>query len=141
MSPYFLLEHTADIAYKVMGETPEELFLDAAKAWLNSSSEINSYDNIFTMELFFSGETHEYLLVDFLSELNYLLTTKKILCFDIHELSISKGEEYLLRVILRAMNISEESVTIKEEIKAVTFHQLEIKKTENGFETMIVFDI
>ena len=37
--------------------------------------------------------------------------------------------------------IEEKLSLIKEEIKAVTFHQLKIIETTKGFETIIIFDI
>jgi SHS2 domain-containing protein len=71
---YRFLEHTADIAVEVRGETLEELFGNSAQAWLETVlggdfiPYINDVKDVTLREL-----SSEELLVGFLSELNYLL--------------------------------------------------------------------
>ena len=73
------------------------------------------------------------LLVDWLSELLYLSDTKDVCYnkFDFEELT----DEKLVAIAYGRR------VKAKEDIKAVTYHGLEIKKTEEGWQAVILFDI
>ena len=54
--------------------------------------------------------------------------------FDHFELEVEKQS---LKVELQGAQIA----SVDKAIKAVTYHNLEIDKTEQGFETTIVFDV
>ena len=141
MSPFLCLEHTADIAYKVSGKTLEELFKEAARAWTFTVADISSYDKKRNIELNFSEDSYESLLVSFLSELNFLFLTKNILCYEIVTLSLLDNEEKLLSVTARAIDVTQHNCIVREEIKAITYHQLNIFKNEKGYETKLIFDV
>jgi len=75
----------------------------------------------------------ESLLVAFLSELIYYLELEQI-GFDQFDLDLSE------RSIVAMMEGSQVS-GLKKNIKAVTYHNLEILSTAEGFEVEIVFDV
>ena len=57
------------------------------------------------------------------------------------DLSIEKKEDdWYLVASLIGNNIGPE-IHLKHEIKAITFHQMNIKKLDNVFSTLLVFDI
>ncbi len=135
-----ILDHTADIAVQVFGKTLEELFINSHKAFLAIT--VNNFpnqskDNSF-VEL--SANSMEDLLVDFLSEINYLLHAKKWIVTEIIDLSIREVDSLIeLRCNLQG-GIITLSESLKEEIKAVTYHKMNITRNECRFETTIVFD-
>ncbi len=51
------------------------------------------------------------------------------------------SEKYQLQAVIAGKMYDEETIILHEEIKAVTYHNLEIKETENSFDVTIVFDI
>lgn len=75
----------------------------------------------------------EMLLIDFLTELLFLVETEE-LAFDEFELEFTGNQ-------LTANLTGAELEYISKEIKAVTYHNLEIRKTDRGLEASIVFDV
>jgi SHS2 domain-containing protein len=139
---YTFLDHTADIAVEVSGESLEELFLSSASAWKESVVEQKEFSGVDTKNISISGESIEILLVQFLSELNYFLLTKKWLTDSIGELEINEQNgRYHLNAKIYGEDLNPSVHSLKVEIKAITFHQIEIKKKKNEFSTTIVFDI
>ena len=143
MVSYFkFIDHTADIAVEVSGNTYEELFLAALNGWKNSVVELSRKKYVtHEREFNLKENSPEELLVSFLQEMNYLLESKKIFPFDIKNINIEKIDEtFLLESTILFGNIAKEDI-VKTEIKAVTFHQLDIKRVNGVYKTIIVFDI
>jgi len=140
-SSYKQIDHTADIAFEISGESLEELFTASSKAWLTSVIDVIILSKCEIKKLKLNSFSIEQLLVDFLSELNFNLFTKKWLCYSVDDLSIEKKEDdWSLIASLTGNNISAKN-NLKHEIKAITFHQMNIKKSGNVFSTLLVFDI
>lgn len=138
---YKQIDHTADIAFEVSGESLEELFKASSKAWLTSVIDETTFSHGEIKKLKLNSFSKEQLLVDFLSELNFYLFTKKWLCYLVDDLSIEKKEDdWSLSAGLTGINISPK-IHLKHEIKAITFHQMNIKKSGNVFSTPLVFDV
>lgn len=137
-----ILEHTADIALEVYGKNLKELFANAAegmffcmgiskKDWKRLSLISQK-----TKKIKIKSLDKESLLVDFLNELLYLLfTNNKIYS----EIKIDKLTDKELEA--RTREISSREIDLKIEIKAATFHNLEIKKENKNWRTVIIFDI
>jgi len=138
---YKFIDHTADIACKVSGDTLEDLFIAAADAWRNSVVEEMSYCERETKQIEIESFSKEQLLVDFLNEINFLLFTRKWLTNLIIDISIeNNNDNWKLNAELEGMPLSEH-IKLKQEIKAITFHQMEIEKEGNKYSTLLVFDI
>lgn len=138
-SKHTFLSHTADIAFEVEADSIEELFIESFKGWLNSVVENISSDAEHETEIKLFADSLEQLLVDFLNEVNFLLTVKKILCVDVKELTIDK-EKLSLNSVLKIQNVKDDSM-LKEEIKSVTYHKMEIKEDKGKYYVRVVFDI
>ncbi len=138
---YKQIDHTADIAFEVSGNSLEELFKASSKAWLTSVIDVTTFSQSENKKIKLSSYSKEQLLVDFLSELNFYLFTKKWLCYSVDDLSIvRKMDDWSLFASLTGNNINFK-INLKQEIKAITFHQMNIKKSGNVFSTLLVFDI
>ena len=136
------IDHTADIAVEVTGNSLEELFVDSAMAWRQSvvNKGLMSSGNVQKLEL--SNVLPEALLVNFLNELNYLLFTKKWLMNSVVAIKIKKDAlSWNLEAKILGEKYSHSRHSFKEEIKAVTFHQMNIKEKGGEYKTRIVFDI
>ena len=138
LQKYHHIDHTADLGIKVFGATLAELFENAA---------FGLFDNITNLEKVspnseFSVEVHaidrEALLVNWLSELNYLFLTRKELfkCFQINEIN----DEHLTATI-EGEKLDLERHEIYTEVKAVTYHKLYVKETDQGWEAQVIFDL
>lgn len=140
--PYKFIEHTADIAVEVEGKTIEELFTSSFYAWRDAVLELNNIKNDHSKKFLFNANSTEELLIEMLSELNYQLYTKKWIALSIKKLMIQKlNESYHLEVEVFGQSFNPDNHFIKEEIKAVTFHQMNIEERNGTYFTRIVFDI
>ena len=139
---YKFIEHTADIAIELTGNDPEDLFRSAASAWLESVlDEINIEDKE-TKEFSLSDKSLEELLVNFLSEINFFLFTRKWILGNINSLLIEYyNNNWNLKAIISGEELKEDKHYLREEIKAVTFHQMKIERANNEYSTRIIFDI
>jgi SHS2 domain-containing protein len=136
------IDHTADIAVEVEGNTIEDLFVASAFAWQESVIEKDEIKLSDTREINIEELSYEELLVCFLDELNFLLLTKKWIPGRINKIEIKKrGDKFILTADVSGENVDEKKHHLKVEIKAVTFHQMEIRKVNNEYFTRIIFDI
>jgi SHS2 domain-containing protein len=138
---YKFIDHTADIAVELTGSSLDELFIAGAEAWLVTvvGEIVNEQDDLIDLEL--SSASKEELLVTFLNELNYLLTTKKWLCLAVHSIKIFDDIDGCeLSAELKGTKLKGD-LPLKQEIKSVTYHQLEIIAKEGNYSTLVVFDI
>ena len=133
-SGYKEVEHTADISLKVWSTTIEELFVQAVEGF-NSIVEINpNNENSGVMEDFsFQEYDLESMLVALLSECNYKIQQDLIFVV-VKEISIANG-------ILVGKFFKRKLESFKKEIKAVTYHNLKIQKSSQGYSVTIVFDV
>jgi len=142
MGYYQQIDHTADLALRVTGKNLEDLFRTASEGWRQLV--VGNFDPKSSeqrkMEL--KAESLEELLVECLSELNYLLMGKHWLFNRYMKLKIRIDKSaFILNALFEGENFSENDHPIENEIKAVTFHQLQIREGPQGYETTIVFDI
>lgn len=132
------LPHTADIRMLIEGETLQKLFKAGVKGMANILKE-NICDQTFT----FNNKTRiktcsldeTNLLIDFLSDvLTHTYTNKTIYC----KINILSFEKH--KIVADVFGI--ETNDFDEEIKAVTYHEAEVKKNKNKlWETCVIFDI
>jgi SHS2 domain-containing protein len=127
------LEHTADWELEVWGSDMPALFGEAARGMYELMGVEISEDARCHRQLELLADDREQLLVSFLGELLFLAETED-LAFDGFLLQVD-GTSLLAR--LEGGSI----VALSKEIKAVTYHRLEILKTGRGLETSIIFDV
>ncbi len=135
---YIPLDHTGDIRLKVLGKSLPELFIHAAYALFDTITQADKIDAQLSEQIMVSGIDTEELLVNWLSELNYLFVTEGKV-FNKFEIERFKGTELSAMAIGEKFNAHKHP--LRAEIKAVTFHDLQIKKVGDHWETNIVFDI
>ncbi|HID61297.1 MAG TPA: archease [Anaerolineae bacterium] len=128
------VEHTADLALKVHGHSLEEIFANAAYGLFSLMADLENLSPNISREVHLEAPDRESLLVDWLNELLYL-----------HEVE----EEIYIRFEIETLSSTTLSATVwginkkssKVTVKAATFHNLEIKETEDGYLATVVFDV
>lgn len=135
------IEHTADLAYQLRATTQEALFSAALGAYKNSVlPRLNSKaDKKITLSL--QGNSIEELIVDFLREINYLLTEKGWIPEKIKNITLISESGFEAKIIVKGHESGRNKLKLKVEIKAVTYHQLAIIKAGYGYKTNLIFDI
>jgi SHS2 domain-containing protein len=135
--PYEILDHTADFGVRIYGKSLEELFKSGFEAIMNAMVEIKEKGE--QKELLYTdkAETLEDLLVDFLSEVIFKTIVEGKIFTDC-ELKI---EDTSINAELFYEDFDPGRHRLKKEIKSVTYHNLEIRKTPEGFETNLICDV
>jgi SHS2 domain-containing protein len=139
-SAYKFVDHTADVAVDIEADSMEELFMVSAQAWKEIIFENNIIEEKEEKKIKIAENDLELLLVKFLDELNFLFQTKKWICSFVKEIFL-KNNAWSLSALLSGEKFNEDKHTASLEIKAVTFHQMEIKNIHGKYSTRIVFDI
>ncbi|OGI69691.1 hypothetical protein A3A09_03070 [Candidatus Nomurabacteria bacterium RIFCSPLOWO2_01_FULL_42_20] len=134
---YQVLGHTADLRMKISGKNMEELFLSGVSgiAEIIKPGACSDFKKDVEKEIKVDASDATVLLIQFLSKvLTYSHTEKAVFC----EANFSKLTEIEIEAKIFGQKIDE----FEEDIKAVTYHEAEVKKNEREeYETMIVFDI
>ena len=131
--PFEELPHTADWALRVWAGSLPELFVEAARGMIALSGAQAGPGTRLTRTFEAEAPDLESLLVLFLSELVYAAEQEHLL-FDAFEMEL-KGNR------LKASMSGAPLLTSNKSIKAVTYHNLQIRTTAAGFEVDIVFDV
>jgi SHS2 domain-containing protein len=129
------IEHTADWALRVRGHDLRELLVNAARGMsrlLVSDLTVISTDVQRRFEL--DAFDAESLLVEWLSELAYWAEAEMLVFreFDLRQVTPTH-----LEAVVRGGR----APNLQKQIKAVTYHNLEIIATDNGLEATVVFDV
>ncbi len=138
ISSYSILDHTADLGVEIYGTDERELFCNAAFVLFDIMIDIQPVHPVTEKKIFVEGRDMEELLVNFLRELLYLFTGEGFL---LRECVIVDMDDFHLNGIVKGEPFDRGRHHINTEIKAVTYHRVEIRKTEGGLAGRIVFDV
>lgn len=138
MGHYKLIDHTADIGISVEGEDLKDLFATSAYAMFSQMIDLNKIKEKTTKKVELKGENSEDLLVRWLNELLFLSDSGYIF----NNFNIENLKETFLSASIKGERINFRKIPLKQQIKAATYHQLEIKKTNSGKrQATIIFDV
>jgi SHS2 domain-containing protein len=136
--PFEEISHTADWALHVWAANLDQLFEESARGMNTLSGTRLEESPQVERALSLSAADAESLLVAFLSELVYI-GEHEHLGFDEIEVKIERAEtkSCSLSAALHGARIMSQN----KGIKAVTYHNLQIRQTGRGHEVEIVFDV
>ena len=142
--PYRYLEGiaTADVAFEAWGATPEETFLAATDATLNTMvEEIGTVapreGRVFSL----AAESLDLLLFELLQELVYHKDAERLL-LRVRDLRIEEtGSGYRLHANAVGETIDRGRHPLLADVKAVTLHRLSVEKTPSGWRAVVVLDV
>ena len=134
MRKFEILEHKADLKIRAFGKTKEELFLNILKGMMESMKpeglEAGEKRKIEIKSLDLKS-----LLVDSLSEALYLSQVNKEVYFEAKFKKFTDSE-------LEGELIGQKVESFGEDIKAVTYHSLDIHQEKDGtWQATVLFDI
>ncbi len=135
---YRIIDHTADIGVHVYGADPQKLFANAAYALFDLITDLKTLKGDHTKKITVTGENWSDLMVNWLRELLYFWAGRERLVKQAEILAISQNK---LIASLKYDPYDPNRHIIKDEIKAVTYHQLEVKSGPSGWEARIIFDV
>ena len=130
---YEEVKHTADLALRVWAADFHSLLIQSAKGMYALIGVQQKKDPLVIQRLRLQKASREVILVDFLNELVFLLEEEQQF-FDHFNFF---DEETMVTIEMKGYQAS----SYQGQIKAVTFHNLEIIEGSQGLETTITFDI
>ena len=119
---------TADIGFKAYGNSLSEAFENAGLAIFNIISDTNDIDAVSQIEFEISSEDEVSLLYDYLEELLYYHEIEFMLFSEFH---VIIDENLNLKAKIKGESINWDKHDRKTEIKAITYHQMDVKKTDH----------
>ena len=134
---YRLIDHTADFGIHVFGTDLKDLFTHAALAMFDLITDVKSLKAADECILNVKGIDRPDLMVNWLRELLYIWNGKEKLVKAVDIISITENE---LAAKIKFDSFDPAVHHIKNEIKAVTYHQIQVSKAETGWESKIIFD-
>jgi len=135
---YELLDHTADFGIHVFGDNAKNLFQNAAMAMMDQLVETVDLLAREERRITIQGNDWPDLMVNWLREILYLCVGEELF---VQSIRIESIAETCLTVHLWIDPFSAERHTLRSEIKAVTYHQVQVFETANRWEAKIIFDI
>lgn len=138
MRRFEVLDHTADIGLIVYGEDLKDLFENAGEAFFHLITDLKRVRRRTERRIEIGKEELERLMVDWLNELLYLHEVENLLFRGFKVESV--GEDGL-RARVKGEPFREGVHVIKTEVKAVTYHRIEVRKEEGRWRAQIILDL
>ena len=136
---YEVFDHTADLGLRVCSATLSGLMEDAAAGLMTIiAGDLGQIRRQEQQTFEVRGEDPAYLLFDWLNELLYAFEAGRMLyaAFKVR-LEPEKG----LVATARGERYDPERHVLAHEVKAITYHELEVRETAAGWEGVVIVDI
>lgn len=135
MVKFETLDHPADLKIRAFGKTKEEVFLNMLLGMINGlRPKLKTLGEGEAATINIKSTNLETLLVDFLSKVLYLIQVN-------HEVYNNVKFKKFTDTELEAELSGKEVERFGEDIKAVTYNNLEVKQKEDGWEAIVLFDV
>ena len=133
-----IFDHTADIGVIVYGENLKALFENAGEAFFRLITDVRKVRYRVEKRIEIGGETLDRLMVDWLSELLYLHDVESLLFRGFKVESVGEGG---LKAVVKGEPFQQGVHVIKTEVKAVTYHRMEVRQENGRWRVQIIFDL
>jgi len=138
MKKYKTFAHTADLGVRVFGQTCEEIFANAAYALFDLLTDLDRVKENLSYPLRVEAADQEDLLIRWLGELLFLCESRGYL---FKRFSIAHLDQNSIQAVAYGEKFDPNRHEFKTEIKAVTYHQVEIKKGNKKWVGRVIFDL
>ncbi len=130
------LEHTADVKFRAYGRSREEVFANAGRALAAAITDVSRVEAVDDRVVACAADDDETLLHDFLSELLFLFEDEGFLYSGI---SVELDGDALSAKLCGELFQPDKHV-LHGEVKAVTYHDMSIGDTGDGWEATVLCD-
>ncbi|MBR4448325.1 archease [Methanobrevibacter sp.] len=127
MKRYEYFEATADVGLKAYGKNLNDAFENAGVAIFNIISDTSNIDALKEIEFEITSEDEVSLLYDYLEELLFYHEVEFMLFSEFH---VEIDGNLHLKAKIKGEEIDWNKHERKTEIKAITFHKMDVKKTD-----------
>ena len=135
---YETFEHTADLGFTVRAPDLSTLFSEAGRAFLSLLvEEPQTVRAEVEVSIAVDGAESDYLLFDWLHELLIRFEQDQLLLV---EFDIDVGSQGM-QAVARGERLDSRRHELAHEVKAITYHQLEVRQTESGWQARVIVDV
>lgn len=141
MSAYRIADHTADVAVEVEAPTLDGLFAEAAaalRATISSGAEVRPMNR---REVALVAPALDLLLVEWLEELLFGLDARGELWGPCEVTVTPAADAAGLAALCWSEPFAPERHPLDVQVKAITYHGLELAEVEGGWRARVLFDI
>ena len=138
MKKYEQTDHTADLGLKIFGNSLLDLFANAGYALCDSLTDISKVIPATKQTFCLQRDSTEELLVEWMGDLLYSFETETLLFSRFNIISINKNS---LSAEAEGEFFNSVIHTIKNGVKAVTYHKLKIEEKNGLWQAEVVLDI
>ncbi len=128
------LKHTADIKFRAVGKSEEEVFEEAVRAFSQYVSGVKKVKPDIKKKLFVGGSDRCELLYKLVDELIFLLDSEGFLVSQAKVKFTKEG----LDVLLEGDKAKNYEIS---QVKAATYAEMYIKKVKNKWRAQVVLDV
>jgi SHS2 domain-containing protein len=141
MGTYRFLEDVAiaDAAFEAEAESLNELFRVCAQATFEVMADTGSIEFRHKEQVELTSTSLEELLFDWLAELIYLKDAQSML-FGKFEVDVQENEGYRLSASAWGEPADQKKHKVRVDVKAVTYHLLEVKKSQSKWTARVILD-
>ena len=135
---YRLIDHTADLGIRVAGADPATLFNNAALSMMEQIIDLQSVQAVKSINMSVEGSDWPDLMVNWLREILYLWNGREMLPVKV---TIADIDAAGLKARIEVEPYNPDRHHIRQEIKAVTYHHIQVERSSSGWEALIIFDV
>jgi SHS2 domain-containing protein len=135
---YTLLSHTADLGMIVKGDSCEGLFRNAGMALMDIMIRNKANAPGKKRDISIHGNDLPDLMVKWLSEILYLFEGEHLITA---EIAVNQVSQSIINATLITVDFDSQYHEVLREIKAVTYHQVEVRDDEGVWSARVIFDL
>lgn len=140
--PYVFLDHPADVGFAARGRSLKELFAHAARAMLDYGWDLSAARAREKIVLAASGHDLESLLYNWLAEILSRADAEGRIFKTVSVGRLrAQGTKYKVQGTATGERFERRRHRGRTYIKAVTYHQLGVKRTRGGWEATVYLDV
>jgi len=132
------IEHTADIGIEVEASSLEELFAGAGQAMFSIMVEEGTVEPALRREVSLDATDLPELMFKWLNELIFLVSAQRLL---LCEFEVKIAGEQRLEAVVKGEEIDPARHGLELEIKAATYHDMEVLRRGEEWYARVIFDV
>ncbi len=140
-SGYRFLDHMTDAVIEAYGESMEKAFENAARGLNDTMIDLKDVKPDREIRITAEGHDIESLLFDWLDKVMLLLVSDGIVMSDFSVKISKKPEGYTLEGTAYGEKLDLNKHAYKVEIKAVTYHEMEVRQDKDGVTVRFLLDL
>jgi SHS2 domain-containing protein len=139
-APYELIEHTADLGFRVTAPEPARLFARAILALEDLMADSAAARPVAERTIDVTGSDPGDALVRALEEALYLFEAERLLLSEIAHASFD-ATAHRFRATARGEPFDPARHELRRPVKAVTYHDLAVERTDEGWRARVILDL